>query len=130
MPSGLPVSHSIVAVNPDEVGNRLGELLDREVLAAPDVDRLRGVVGVQEHEPCLGELVDVQELQARRLCQWGWISGHEAAWNRLAAGADLDTSVVGVSGAVERASSPIADPDAHTAAGEVVGNGPGSCGGQ
>ena len=70
VPSGLLVSHSIGPVWPTTRCIELGELADGVVAAGADVDEAVGHVGrrhvLQQKDDRLGQVVDVQQLAARR----------------------------------------------------------------
>ena len=70
MPPRLAVRHRRVpddlALEAGHVGDRLGELADRDLVAGAEVDRLGAVVALgREHEP-LDAVVDVEKLPGRR----------------------------------------------------------------
>jgi len=49
----------------DDIGDDLGEVANGHILTDTDVDRLRGVVVLQQEQACRREVVDMQELSAR-----------------------------------------------------------------
>ena len=53
-----------LTLEPDHRRHRLGEFLDRQVIAPAHIDRFGGVVVVDEHQAGIGQVVHVQELPA------------------------------------------------------------------
>lgn len=59
---GVPVRFAFVA---DQGGNGLGDLADRHIGAAPDVDLLRAVVVFEKVEARIGHVIRMEELAPR-----------------------------------------------------------------
>ena len=66
VPSGLLRSKTSSPRKPTMSAIERGELRDRDVLAAADVDDLGRVVALHEEAQRVGQVVDVEELAARR----------------------------------------------------------------
>ncbi len=65
-PFGFDVSQTISPSKPVSSAIELGELADRDLVAAAEVDRLGAVVPLCGEQESLGAVVDVQELARRR----------------------------------------------------------------
>ena len=69
VPSGLLVSHRILALEPDDVGDDSGDLLDHVVSCpVPTLTCSRSVVVLHQVQAGVGHVVDVKELAAESRC--------------------------------------------------------------